>query len=39
VDPDSIDLAELTDAAADEADGLGLLTEAFPGAEVIEEPS
>jgi DNA polymerase III subunit gamma/tau len=38
-DPDSIDLAELTDAAADEADGLGLLTEAFPGAEVIEEPS
>jgi len=38
-DPDSIDFAELTDAAPDEADGLGLLTEAFPGAEVIEEPS
>ena len=38
-DPDSIDLAELADASPDEADGLGLLTEAFPGAEVIEEPS
>ncbi len=31
-----VDLSELTDARPDQAGGLDLLTEAFPGAEVID---
>ena len=37
-EPDeAIDLTELIDASPDEAGGVELLTEAFPGAELIEE--
>jgi len=36
-DDEAIDLTELVDASPDEAGGVELLTEAFPGAELIEE--
>jgi hypothetical protein len=36
-DDEAIDLTELIDASPDEAGGVELLTEAFPGAELIEE--
>jgi hypothetical protein len=34
---EAIDLTELIDASPDEAGGVELLTEAFPGAELVEE--
>lgn len=37
-DEEAIDLTELIDAAPDEAGGVELLTEAFPGAEIIDIP-
>ena len=36
-DDEAIDLTELVDASPDEAGGVELLTEAFPGAELIED--
>ncbi len=36
-DDEAIDLTDLVDASPDEAGGVELLTEAFPGAELVEE--